>query len=149
MKLFSIPELVNGSNLNTVLGIQYHQCRIRDIQSGNSSSHEIIRTRTIDEIQLPILPFYTENGREHRVTILLLNREIIGHRISCLNGAATFYNSTLVKHSFSESGFPRARTSQDRDVLNFICLVYFHDIRIYLSLTIRLFGVNHFHEGAN
>lgn len=62
MKLFSIPELVNGSNLNTVLGIQYHQCRIRDIQSGNSSSHEIIRTRTIDEIQLPILPFYTENG---------------------------------------------------------------------------------------
>ena len=134
MELFCIPELVDCADFYAILRIQYHQCRVCHIQSGNCTADKIVRTRTINEIQLSVLPFYTENGREYRVTILLLNREIIAHSVSGFHTSATFYNSTLVKHSFSESGFPRARTSQDRDVLNFICLVYFHDIKVLICV---------------
>jgi len=64
MKLFSIPELVNGSNLNTVLGIQYHQCRIRDIQSGNKLLQRNHQNpdQSYENYSFRILPLNTENG---------------------------------------------------------------------------------------
>ena len=82
MELLRVTELVDGTYLHAILGIQHHQSRIGHVQGRDSASHEIVRTRAIDEIQLSTLPFHTENGREYRVTILLLNREIIAHRIS-------------------------------------------------------------------
>ena len=82
----------------------------------------------LDNIKLFIVPFYVENGRENGVTILLFNREIIANCVFCGNRSATFYNTTLEKHRFHESGFPRARTSQQGNVLDFISLISFHNI---------------------
>ena len=129
VELLRITELVDRADLNAILGVQYHQRGIRYVQGGNRAADKVVRSRTIDEIQFTVLPFYAENCREHRVTIFFLDREIIRYCIFIFNRTSTFYNSTLVKHRFSESGFSGARTSQDGDVLDFICLVHFHDIR--------------------
>ena len=68
------------------------------------------------------------NGREYRVTILLLYREIIADSILGSNSAATFYNTTLKEQSFSEGGFTWAIIAKKCNVFDFVSLIYFHGI---------------------
>ena len=42
MKLFCIPELVDCADFHAVLGIQYHQCRVCHVQSGNCTADKIV-----------------------------------------------------------------------------------------------------------
>ena len=100
------------TDFDAILAIKKKNCCIGHIKCSNCASYKVIRTRTVYHIQLFIVPFYMEYGRENGVAILLFNREIITNCIFCGNCSATFYNTTLEKHCFHESGFPRARTSQ-------------------------------------
>ncbi|OAV74059.1 hypothetical protein Barb7_02497 [Bacteroidales bacterium Barb7] len=131
LELLCIAELVDSAHFHTVLGIQKHQRTVGHIQGRHSPAYKVVRPRTIDEVQLRVLPLQTEKGGKHRVAVLLFHRKIVGHRISCIHTPASFYNATLEKHSFCEGGFPGTRTPQDGDVLNVICLIYLHVIKNY------------------
>ena len=89
----------------TILTIQQQNSRICNVQCRNSSSHKVITSRTVDDIQFFTIPLYMINGREDRVTILLLYRKIVADCIFGSNSAATFYNTTLIEQRFCEGGF--------------------------------------------
>ena len=139
VELLRVAELVDSPHFDAVLRIQHHQSRVGNIQSGDSAADEIVGARTVDKVQFPVLPFHAEDSRENGVSVFLFNRKIIANRVLIFYGTATFYDTTLVKHCFSESGFPRARTSQYRDILNFICLIYFH-LTLGIKWLNNLFG---------
>ena len=62
VELLRVTELVDCTHLYTVLGIQDHQCGVCHVQCGNRTSDEVVRTRTVDEVQFAILPLYAENS---------------------------------------------------------------------------------------
>ena len=64
---------------------------------------------------------------EHGITVILLNREIIRHCILCRDAAAAFYQTTLKKQSFRESGLAWSVIAKERNVLDFVRIIYFHD----------------------
>ena len=62
-------------------------------------------------------------------SIFLFNREIVADGVFGFNRSTAFYNSTLVKHSLCECGFPGALAAKQGNVLDFIGLINFHVIR--------------------
>ena len=92
-QLFGITKVILCSYFRTILSIQKQDSCICYIQCSNSSSHKIVTTRTINNIQFFAIPFYMIHSREYRVTILLLYREIIADCIFGSDSAATFYDT--------------------------------------------------------
>ena len=63
---------------------------------------------------------------EYRVTILLLYGEVVAHRILGFHCTTTFDDSSFKKHTLGKRGLAATRTAKQRDVLDFICLIYSH-----------------------
>ena len=62
----------------------------------------------VDYIELLVVEFCIEYGREYRIAILLLHGEVVGHGVAGFYAAAAVDHSTLVDHGLCECGFPRS-----------------------------------------
>ena len=120
--------MILGTHFRTILAIQKQYCSISNIECCHGSSNKVITSRTVYNIKFLTVPLHMENGGKHRIAIFLLHREVIADCILGSNSAATFYNTTLKEQRFCESGFTRAIIAKQGNVLNFIRLIYFHDI---------------------
>ena len=127
-QLLRIAEMILSTYFRTVLPVQQQNSRISYIESRHGRSHKVVTTRTVYNIQFLTVPLHMINGGKHRIAIFLFHRKVIADRILGSNSAATFYNTTLKEQRFCESGFTRAVIAKEGNVLNFIRLIYFHDI---------------------
>ncbi|OPZ97494.1 MAG: hypothetical protein BWY72_01193 [Bacteroidetes bacterium ADurb.Bin416] len=125
-----------GTNFNPILTIDEDDGRIGHVQGGYCATHEVVSPWAVDEIQLLAVPLHVKNRGENRIAILVFYREIVTYGVLSLNGPATFYQTTLEKHRFCESGFPGSRTPQQGEILNFIGLIHFHTI-VFIVLQFR------------
>ena len=105
LHLLDVAEAVLCTHLNTILAIDDHHRKVTYLHCAHHTTGKIVRARAVDKVKFLSGLFNLEYGREHRVSILLLNREIVTDSILCSDRASTFYNTTLIEHSFSESGF--------------------------------------------
>ena len=127
-QLLRIAEMILSTYLGAVLSVQQQDSRIGNVECRHGRSHKVVTARTVYDIQLLTVPLHMENGGKHRIAVFLLHRKVIADRILGSNSAATFYNTTLKEQRFRESGFTRAVIAKEGNVLNFIRLIYFHDI---------------------
>ena len=108
------------TDFDAVLAIEKNNCCVGHIKCSYRTANEVVRTRTVYNIKLLLFHFYVENGRENGVTILLFNREIIANCVFAATDPRRFITPLSKSIASNESGFPRARTSQQGNVLNFI-----------------------------
>ncbi len=127
-QFLGVAEMVLRTYLGTVLPVQQQNGSICNVERRHGSPYKVITTRAVNDIQFLAVPLHMENGGKHRIAVFLLHREVIADCILGSNPAATFYNTTLKEQRFRESGFTRAVIAKEGNVLNFIRLIYFHDI---------------------
>lgn len=70
-----ITEMILCTYFRTILTVQQQDGCIGYVQCGDSCTYKVVTTRTVDDIQFLTIPLYMINGRENRVTILLLYRK--------------------------------------------------------------------------
>ena len=80
-QLFSVSEDILCAHFGSVLTVNQNHGFIRYVERSDCSADEIIRSGTINDVKLFVVPFYVENGWEHRVSVFLLHGEIITHCI--------------------------------------------------------------------
>ena len=112
--------------LHAILRVDQYDTGVGHIECGDRISDKVIGSGAVYHIKLLPKEFRIKNCREYAVAILFLNRERITYSVFSFNGAAAFYNSTLVKHSFGECGFTRAFAPKQGDVFNLVCLIDLH-----------------------
>ena len=62
LEFLGISEVVLGAYLGTILAIDENHGLVGHIQSGDGSAHEVVATRTVDDVQFLVVPLHMENG---------------------------------------------------------------------------------------
>ena len=97
-ELLRVTEVVLRAYLRTILAIDEYHCLVGDIEGGDGTSHKIVATRTVDDVELLVIPLGMKNRREHRITIFLLYGEIITDGVFRFYGTAALDDAGLEKH---------------------------------------------------
>ena len=118
--------MVLSAHLHTIGALEQQNSSIRDIHRCQSTSHKIITTRAIDNIELLAVPLHVEDSREHTIAILLLYRKIITYRIVLSDASATLYDTRLIEHTLCQGRLSTTIIAEQGNVLDFLCLIDFH-----------------------
>ena len=105
-------ENILSTHLNTILRVDNNNTCIGNAQCSNSTTYEVIGSGAVNYIEFLIEELGIEYSREYRIAIFFFYGEIVGYSVTCINTTSTFYYTTLVKHSFCESGFSGSFTTQ-------------------------------------
>ncbi len=95
LQFLSIAERIHRTYLRTVLAIHEDHGLIRHVQGGDGTTHEVVRSRTVDDVQFLVVPLNMKNSGEHAIAIFLLHREIIAHGVLLLHRAAALDHSAF------------------------------------------------------
>ena len=125
-QFFGIAKVVLRTHFRTVLAIDEDDSLVGDIERSDGAPNEIVGSRAVYNVEFLVVPFHMEYCWEDRVSIFQLNREIVAHGVLCLHASAALDDTGFVKHTFGKCGLAAARTAEQCDVLNFVCLIYFH-----------------------
>ena len=126
LQLFSVSEVVLRAYLGTVLSVDEDHGLVSHVESRNGTSDEIVRSRTVDDVQLLVVPFNVEHGREDRVAVFLLYREVVADCVFSFDGAAALDDAGFIKHRLGKCCLAATRTAKQCNVFDFTCLIYFH-----------------------
>ena len=140
-----VAEGIHRAHLGTIRSIDEDDGLVGHVQCRDGAAHEVVGTRTVDDVELLAVPLGVEDGREDRVAILLLHGEVVAHRVFTLYGATAFDDAGLIDHCFGKSGLAATRTANQRDVFYFICLIDFHCFK-FLSYCKILSLLSSLHE---
>ena len=88
-ELLRVAEYVLRAYLRAILTIDENHGLVGDVEGCDGTSHEVVGARTVDNIQLLIVPFHMEYRWENGVTIFLLHGEIIAHGVMLFHRSAT------------------------------------------------------------
>src|SRR5574344_95241 len=127
LKFFGITEIILCSHFWTILTINKNHSLVCHIEGGNSLAYKVITTRTVNNIELFIVPLCVEYCRKDRITIFLLYWKIVAYSILGFYRTTTLNNTGFEKHTFGKSSLAATRTAKQCDVFNFICLIYSHN----------------------
>ena len=111
VKFFGITEVVLCTNLRTVLTVNKNNSLIGYVEGCDCATDEVIRTRTINNVKLFVVPLYMEHCGEHRVTILMFYREVVAHRVLCFHRTTALDNTTTINHRLGKGGLAATRTA--------------------------------------
>ena len=128
LQALSEAELVLRANFRPLRSVDQQDSSICHVHSRHSCTYEVITTRAVDDVQFLTIVFYMEHCREYGVAIFLLYREIIADCVLGKHLATTSDDTTLIEQRLCEGGFTRARVTQERNVLDLVCLINFHDL---------------------
>lgn len=84
LQFLRISEDILCSHLRTVLPVDKHEGSIRNVESRYRTTYEVVTSRTVDNIQLLVVPFRMENRREDGISVFLLHGELSRLRCSWL-----------------------------------------------------------------
>ena len=104
-QLLGVAEVCLCTHLRAILAIEQQDCGICHRNGRCSGSYKVVTARTVDDIQFLVIPFTAEYGREYRITILLLNGEVVTDGVLLSDSTTAFYNPTLIEQRFCEGGF--------------------------------------------
>ena len=130
MQTCGCAENVLSAHFHAILAVDEYHAGVGYIQCGNGTAHEVVGAGAVDDVEFFVEELGVEHGREYRVSVFLLYREIVGYGVFGFNCAAAFYNPTLVEHSFGECGFSGAFAAKQGYVFDFLRFVEFHDVRV-------------------
>ena len=126
LELGGRAENVLRTNLHSILGVNDDNAGVGHVQGCDGIAHEVICSGAVDDVEFLVEELSVEDRGENRVTILFFYREIVRYSVLGINCATAFYYSTLVKHSFSECGFPGSLAAEQGDVFDFVGLIDLH-----------------------
>ena len=126
LQLLGIAEGIHRTHLRTILAIDEDDSLIGNVQSGDGTTYEVVRTRTVNDVQFLAVPLSMEDGREYRIAILLLYREVVAHRVLTLYGTTALDNAGFVNHCLGKSSLAATRTANQCNVLDLVSLINFH-----------------------
>ena len=101
---------------------------IGNVECRDCAAYKVLGAGAVDNVQFLIEEFCIEHSGENGVAVFFFNGEIVGYGVLGVYGAATFYNTTFVEHSFCECGFTGALAAEQGDVFDFFGLISFHAI---------------------
>ena len=128
LQLFGITEVVLSSYFRTKLTVNKQHSRVGYVKRSQSSTNEVITTRAVNDVQLLALPFSVEYCWEYRVSVIVLNREVVTHRILLSDTSAATDLTTMIKQRLCQSGLTRSIITKQGNVLDFLRIVNFHGI---------------------
>ena len=111
MQFLCISEIVLCANLRTILSVDKNNSLISNVQSCDCTTNEVIRTRAVNNIKLFVVPLNMEYCRENRITIFMLNWEVVTYRVLCLHCTTAFDDTTTENHRLGKSGLAATRTA--------------------------------------
>ena len=121
-----IAEGILCSDFRTILSVDEDNSLVGHVQCRDGTTHKVIGTRTVNDIQFLVVPLNVEDGRKDRVTVFLLHGEIVADRVLCLHRTTTFDDAGFKQHTFGKSRLAATRTAKQGNVLDFVCLIYSH-----------------------
>ena len=127
-----IAEMVLRTYLQSNTTFEQEHCSVCHIESRHGSTHKIITSRTIDNVQLLVVPLHMEHSGKHTISVFLLNGEIITYCVMLGDASTTLYHSCLIKKRFCKGGLTRSIIAKQGNVLNLVCLISFHIFRLIL-----------------
>ena len=61
LQLLGIAEVVLCSHLGTVLSVDQHHGLVGNVERSDGTAHEVVRTRTVDDVELLVVPLHMEH----------------------------------------------------------------------------------------
>ena len=105
--------------LPAVLGIEDHDTHVRHLEGREEASAEIVRSRTVYDVELALHEFGEEDGRIDRALVLVLDIRVVRERVVRLDTTPAVDDLTLKSHRFGKGSFSRAGSADKNDVLDF------------------------------
>lgn len=126
LSLISITEIVLRSYFGTILAVDKDDGEVSDIECSNGTSYEVIRPRAVYNIQFLVIPLCMKDRRKNGITQIQFYRHEVGNGILLLYRTTTLYDSSLKQHTLGKRGLAATFGANERDVFNFVSLIYFH-----------------------
>ena len=113
-----ITALDDITNLPAGLRIYEHNAHIAHLKCREEVSAEVVRTRTVDDIEFAAHKLGEEGGRIDRTLVFVLDVGVVRQGVVIFDTTSTVDNLTFVSHSLCQGSFTRAWGSNQNDVLN-------------------------------
>ena len=94
--------MVLSAHLRAVLSVEQQDCGVCHVEGGDGCAYEIVRTRTVDDVQFLVVVFHMIYCGEHAVAVILLYGEIVADCGALAYTTATLDDACLVEQGFSE-----------------------------------------------
>ena len=118
-QFFCVSEVILSSDFGTEASVYEHHHRVGNIHCCEGCADEVVRTGTVYDIQFLALPLNVEDGGENRVSVFLLNREIVRNGVLLSYATAALNLSAFKQEGFCKGSLTRAVITKQRNVLDF------------------------------
>ena len=125
-QLLRVAEVVLSADLWPILTIDEQQGCVSHMQGCHRCTYEVISSRTVDDVQLLVVPLHMENGGENTIAVFLFHWEVVTHGILLGDATTTADNSCFIQKCFGKSGLTGTVIAKQGNVLDFVRLVNFH-----------------------
>ena len=118
-QFFCVSEVILSTDFGTEASVYEHHHRVGNIHCCEGCADEVVRTGTVYDIQFLALPLNVEDGGENRVSVFLLNREIVRNGVLLSYATAALNLSAFKQEGFCKGSLTRAVITKQRNVLDF------------------------------
>ena len=113
-----IARLYLVTDLPAVLRVHNHHAHIPNLEGREEAAAEVVRTRTVYDVELAAHELREEDSRIDRAFVFVLDIRIVRERVVRLDTTPAVDNLTLIGHRLGKGSLTRARRSDEYDVLD-------------------------------
>ena len=125
-QFLGVAEVVLCAHFGSILSVDEQQGRVSHMQGCHGSTHKVVGTGAVDDVQFLSVPFHMKNRGEDTVAILLLYRKIVAHRVLGSDATTTADDASLIQECFGKGSLTGTVIAKQGNVLDFVGLVNFH-----------------------
>ena len=118
-----------GTYLHTVLCVDHHYACVGNFECRDYLAHKIVEARGVDDVNFFAAKFGIEHCGRYGVFAFVFYFAVVGNGVFVVNASSSVYQSSLEDHAFGKCGFSGLGAANERDVPDFVSLIYFHGIR--------------------
>ena len=116
------------TDLDAGRAVHHHDGGVDNLEGGKGTAGEIIRSRSIDEVDLGVVDLCVQGRRVDGLLVGLLELGVVGDGVLVLNGAPAVNDFAFEEHGFAERGLAGMGAAQKDHVADVLGLVILHFI---------------------